>query len=580
MLGRYSLGRTLGRGAYATVLYGVDPKSGEEVAIKVIDKALIDKHNMKQQFRNEVAVLRKLQHPRCVCLKNFMHSRTKYFLVLDYTDGSDVLDLVHERGRLDEPTAQRFTRQLLEGLNYCHAAGVCHRDIKPENLLVERCTGELRITDFGLATNPQRAAAQRRRKRLRAKVYGTAETQGCDGFGTPEYAPPELLEATSFRKPDLFAADVWSVAASVYVMLAGVLPFPQATCQAKINAMKSATRGGLTFPSWVSRSARDFMLSVFRKPSKRPTVAELLKHPWLNQPQPTLAAPPAVASRVVSLAQPQEALPVDGSKGIEAPGARTPPSRERSRQSLATTSGGSGSPTSAWSGRLAEPDEENGGFATPRSRRATSSGDASALRSSSTESTASESEHKRSHSHQTPHKLHRRARSWTHDSIGPELPIASAGSRGTLDSTKEPPAIESALPKSSRRPSARGSLAHVHLSLDKGRGRASSCPVMMATVPTRCDIAVPTELKVVVERVEAGVASMGAKCTRVSGDMFARARLILEFPDNPTRLQLRLWCLRAKVTAVAFEQLSAAPASMSPEFLAACQAATRLLAAH
>lgn len=105
--------------------------------------------------------------------------------------------------------------QALEGLAYVHQRGHVHRDLKPENILLagQRKNRVARIGDLGLAKNFEKAGFS---GMTLTGVYA----------GTPVYMPREQLTNFKYVKPP---SDVWSIAATFYVMLTGMLPrdFPK-----------------------------------------------------------------------------------------------------------------------------------------------------------------------------------------------------------------------------------------------------------------------------------------------------------------------------------------------------------------
>ena len=71
------------------------------------------------------------------------------YLVMEYADGGELFDFIVAHGRLQETQACHIFRQILLGVDACHAMGVAHRDLKPENLLIDE--------DGNIKSTPQRA---------------------------------------------------------------------------------------------------------------------------------------------------------------------------------------------------------------------------------------------------------------------------------------------------------------------------------------------------------------------------------------------------------------------------------------
>ncbi len=69
-------------------------------------------------------------------LELVQESKTTIFLVLELAIGGELFDRIKVDEGAPEDTSRRYFRELLSGISYCHAKGVCHRDLKPENLLL------------------------------------------------------------------------------------------------------------------------------------------------------------------------------------------------------------------------------------------------------------------------------------------------------------------------------------------------------------------------------------------------------------------------------------------------------------
>ncbi|GAB0493407.1 hypothetical protein MMPV_004689 [Pyropia vietnamensis] len=158
-VGPYRLGPTLGTGGFGIVRLGTHVRTGERVAVKVLELERVVRCGLSPQVRREVAALAVLRHPRLVAGRGFHVGGDHLYLLMELVGGGDLYERLVKERRLDEPTAQRLGWQICEGLIYCHARGVYHRDLKLENVLLTT-DGDIKIADWGLsfiralATNP------------------------------------------------------------------------------------------------------------------------------------------------------------------------------------------------------------------------------------------------------------------------------------------------------------------------------------------------------------------------------------------------------------------------------------------
>lgn len=275
VLGRYELGRLLGQGTFAKVYYGRDLRSGESVAIKVIDKARLRRtEGMVEQLRREISIMRMVRHPNVVGIREVLASRARVFVVMEYARGGELFAKV-ARGRLTEEHARRYFQQLVAAVGFCHGRGVAHRDLKPENLLLDE-EGRLKVTDFGLAALPEQL-----------RQDGLLHTQ----CGTPAYVAPEVLRKRGY---DGARADLWSCGVVLYVLLCGFLPF-QHENYAKMY--QKIFKAEYQVPPWVSGDARRLIVRLLVvDPAKRISIPEIMRTPWFKKgfvpPVPTSPVSP------------------------------------------------------------------------------------------------------------------------------------------------------------------------------------------------------------------------------------------------------------------------------------------------
>ncbi|KAJ1426133.1 Serine/threonine-protein kinase, active site [Sesbania bispinosa] len=205
LLGRFELGKLLGHGTFAKVHHARNIKTGEGVAIKIINKEKILKTGLVSHIKREISILRRVRHPNIVQLFEVMATKTKIYFVMEYVRGGELFNKV-AKGRLKEEVARKYFQQLICAVEFCHARGVFHRDLKPENLLLDE-NGNLKVSDFGLS-----AVSDQIRQ---------------DGLfhtfcGTPAYVAPEVLARKGY---DGAKVDIWSCGVVLFVLMAGYLPF-------------------------------------------------------------------------------------------------------------------------------------------------------------------------------------------------------------------------------------------------------------------------------------------------------------------------------------------------------------------
>ncbi|MED6160209.1 CBL-interacting serine/threonine-protein kinase 23 [Stylosanthes scabra] len=261
-VGKYDIGRTLGEGNFAKVKFAKNTVTGDNVAIKILDKEKILKHKMINQIKREISTMKLIRHPNVIRMYEVMASKTKIYIVLEFVTGGELFDKIASRGRLKEEEARRYFQQLICAVDYCHSRGVCHRDLKPENLLLD-ASGMLKVSDFGLSSLPQQV-----------REDGLLHTT----CGTPNYVAPEVIHNKGY---DGAKADLWSCGVILFVLMAGYLPFEDNNL---VNLYKKIFKAEFTCPPWFSTNAKKLITRILEPdPAKRITIAEVIENEWFKK---------------------------------------------------------------------------------------------------------------------------------------------------------------------------------------------------------------------------------------------------------------------------------------------------------
>jgi calcium/calmodulin-dependent protein kinase I len=261
----YELGEDLGSGAFSKVKRATHKKTGEKLAVKIIEKKLVDEEDLIILSR-EIEIMKRLDHPNVLKLKEVFENKQEIALVMELINGGELFYKIVEKGSYSEVDASSIIRQTIEGVHYLHEQGIAHRDLKPENLLCSEDPGftpyRIVIADFGLSKSFQ---------------SDNLETS----CGTPEYVAPEVISAEGTYDKQV---DMWSIGVITYVLLCGFSPFFSSTQTALFQKILKVDYS-FPNPEWsqVSEQAKDFIRKLLVKdPHKRATPADCLKHPWLN----------------------------------------------------------------------------------------------------------------------------------------------------------------------------------------------------------------------------------------------------------------------------------------------------------
>lgn len=213
---QYIIDAELGRGGMAVVYAATDIRLQRRVALKVLPPDLAFRSDVRARFTREAQTAARLNHPHIVPIYAVHEAQGLVCFAMALVEGETLAARLLREPRPGFETVGRILEQTADALAYAHASGVVHRDVKPDNILLDRATGRVMVTDFGIA---------------RAAESGTRLTQTGIAVGTPAFMSPE--QALGEREVD-GRSDLYSLGVVGYLMLAGRLPFEAATTPAML----------------------------------------------------------------------------------------------------------------------------------------------------------------------------------------------------------------------------------------------------------------------------------------------------------------------------------------------------------
>ncbi|KAF9233511.1 kinase-like protein [Melanogaster broomeanus] len=232
----FVFGDTLGEGSYSTVMRARHVRTGQEYAIKILDKNhLIRKEKMLVALAEKNSLVKLgAGHPGIIHLHWTFQDDWSLFFVLDLATNGEMQARVSQMGSLSLSCARYYAAQIVDAMEYMHDKDVIHRDLKPENLLLDS-DFRIKITDFGTG-----------------KILESAQERANSFVGTAQYVSPELLERNESSK----SSDLWSLGCIVFQMIAGKFAFQGLSDYLTWQKIKSLD---YTFPDGFDEDAKDFV---------------------------------------------------------------------------------------------------------------------------------------------------------------------------------------------------------------------------------------------------------------------------------------------------------------------------------
>jgi len=256
----FTLGKTLGTGAFGRVRFVTHEASGNHYALKTLKKAAIMKQKQVDHVLNEKEILNEIKHSFIVNMYGTFHDERYVYMLLQYIVGGEFFTHLRKAGHFDNPTCLFYTAQMTLIFEYLHSKDIIYRDLKPENMLLT-ADGYVKLADFGFA------------KVVTSRTYTLC--------GTPEYIAPEVLLNKGHGK----AVDWWTLGILLYEMMAGFPPFVD---EDPIGIYQKILNGKFSFSKAFDKHARSLVKRLLtadlgkRYGNLKNGAADIKEHRWFT----------------------------------------------------------------------------------------------------------------------------------------------------------------------------------------------------------------------------------------------------------------------------------------------------------
>ncbi|MBL9021444.1 MAG: protein kinase [Myxococcales bacterium] len=213
---KYRVERIVGRGGMGFIVEATHLHLDERVALKFLRANMLKNPEVQARFSREARAAAKLKSEHVARVHDVGVFQGMPYMVMEYLEGEDLGTYLTTHGRPALADAVDYVIQACEALAEAHARGIVHRDIKPDNLFLTRLAGgtrRIKVLDFGIS----KAALTGKLSEFFVDRHETTAL-----MGSPYYMSPEQLRST---KDVDHRADIWSLGAVLYELLAGVTAF-------------------------------------------------------------------------------------------------------------------------------------------------------------------------------------------------------------------------------------------------------------------------------------------------------------------------------------------------------------------
>ena len=256
--------KLLGQGSFGTVYLVKNKKLNNNFAMKIIEKSSDDEEK-EDEIKNEINILRKLDHPNILKINDFFSTKKEYFLITEFCPEGELFYEIKNFAPFDEALAGWYMKQILSAVHYCHKSKIIHRDLKPENILIyqrnKKGFNSIKIIDFGTAI-----LFNKKDKNLAGSIY---------------YLAPEII---SKNRKYTEKCDIWSCGIIMYILLTGKPPFNGDSDEEILKKILQNHLDLEKYPwSVISLKAKDLIKKLLETDTKkRITAEEALNHEWFK----------------------------------------------------------------------------------------------------------------------------------------------------------------------------------------------------------------------------------------------------------------------------------------------------------
>lgn len=226
--GKYRVDRMLGEGGMGVVVAATHLHLEQRVALKFLLPTMAANPEIVQRFLREARAAVKIQSEHVAKVLDVGTHKGSPYMVMEYLEGSDLAQVLAERGALPVAEAVGYLLEACEAVAEAHALGIVHRDLKPSNLfLANGPAGKpwVKVLDFGISKAP-------------ATGNDANLTKTSAIMGSPSYMSPEQL--VSSASVDM-RSDIWALGVVLYEMLTRTVPFAAQTMPELVGAILQAT---------------------------------------------------------------------------------------------------------------------------------------------------------------------------------------------------------------------------------------------------------------------------------------------------------------------------------------------------